>query len=161
MTKQWTACIAAAFFAAISIAAGDFEAGARAYDKGDFATALKEWMPVAEKGGSAAQFNIGLLYQEGQGVPQNYTEAAKWFERSADQGYLKAEHNLGAMYASGRGVKRDYVQAYKWMSLCAAGGDGGCASQRDQIAQKLSAGKLAKAQQLASEWKPAAAQQNQ
>ncbi len=155
MTKQWAGYIAASFLAALSVAGADFQAGARAYDKGDFATALKEWLPVAEKGGSAAQFNIGLMYQEGQGVPQNFSEAAKWFERSADQGYVKAEHNLGAMYATGRGVKRDYVQAYKWMSLCAAGGDGGCASQRDQIAQKLSAGKLAKAQQLASEWKPA------
>jgi len=149
----------AAFAAAASLAGADYAAGLRAYQNGDYATAMKEWRAVAEDGGAAAAFNVGLMYEEGQGVPQNYTEAAKWFERSAEQGYAKAQHNIGAMYATGRGVKRDYIQAYKWMSLCAAKGESGCADQRDQIGQKLSAGKLAKAQQLASEWKPAGAQQ--
>ena len=140
----------------------DFAAGAAAYDKGDYATALKEWEPLAQAGGSAAQFNLGLLYYDGKGVPQDFSEAAKWFERSADRGYVKAQHNLGAMYAVGKGVKQNYILAYKWLSLCAATGEGSCASQRDMVAEKLnSPKKLASAQRLAREWKPVPAQTEQ
>jgi TPR repeat protein len=137
----------------------DFAAGSTAYEKGDYATALKEWGPLAKAGGSAAQFNLGLLYYDGRGVPQNFSEAAQWFEKSADHGYVKAQHNLGAMFAVGKGVKRDPVQAYKWLSLCAAGGEQSCLEQRDLVAAKLSSAKLATAQRLAREWKPVASPQ--
>jgi hypothetical protein len=139
---------------AVSILRADFAAGAAAYDKGDYATALKEWEPLARAGGSAAQFNLGLLYYDGRGVPQDFAQAAEWFEKAANQGYTKAQHNLGAMYAVGKGVKRDYVQAYKWLSLCAASDAQACAAQRDLAAQKLSASKLAAAQRLTRDWKP-------
>ena len=139
----------------VAIAPGeDFAAGAAAYERGDYSTALKEWEPLAKAGGSAAQFNVGLLYYDGRGVPQDFSEAAQWFEKSADHGYAKAQHNLGAMYAVGKGVKRDYVQAYKWLSLCAASGEESCVAQRDLVAAKLSSSKLANAQRLAREWKP-------
>jgi TPR repeat protein len=95
-----------------------------------------------------------LLYYDGRGVPQDFAEAARWFERSADQGYTKAQHNLGAVYAVGKGVKRDYSKAYMWLSLCAASGDSSCTGQRDLVAGKLSASKLTAAQRLTREWKP-------
>jgi TPR repeat protein len=144
-------------FAVASLASAgpaDFAAGLAAYQKRDYDAALKEWQPLADGGSPDAQFNVALLYEAGQGVPRNYEEAAKWFARAANQGHVRAQHNLGAMYGIGEGVKRDYVQAYKWMSLCAAKGDGGCVSQRDQIEKKLKRKKLARAQRLASEWKP-------
>ncbi len=131
----------------------DFNAGLAAYEKGDYATALKEWQTLAQSGGAAAQYNLGLLYYDGKGVPQDFGEAAKWFERAADQGYAKAQHNLGAVYAVGKGVKRDYGKAYMWLSLCAASGDSSCAGQRDLVAEKLSGSKLAAAQRLTREWK--------
>lgn len=132
----------------------DFAAGAAAYEKGDYSTALSEWQPLAEAGGSAAQFNLGLLYYDGKGAPQDFARAAEWFEKASEQGYAKAQHNLGAMFAVGRGVKRDYTQAYKWLSLCAAAGDQSCSAQRDLVAQKLSSSKLAAAQRLTRDWKP-------
>ncbi len=132
----------------------DFATGLSAYEKGDYATALKEWEPLAQAGGSAAQYNLGLLYYDGKGVPQDFSEAAKWFERAADQGYTKAQHNLGAVYAVGKGVKRDYGKAYMWLSLCATSGDSQCAEQRDLVAKKLNASKLAAAQRMTREWKP-------
>jgi TPR repeat protein len=135
-------------------APADFAVGLAAYQKGDYAAALKEWQPLAESGSADAQFNVGLLYEAGQGVARSYEEAAKWFARAANQGHVKAQHNLGAMYGVGEGVQRDYVRAYKWLSLCAAKGDGGCASQRDQVEKKLKPRKLAEAQRLAGEWKP-------
>ena len=138
----------------VTILQADFAAGAAAYDKGDYATALKEWEPLAQAGGAAAQFDLGLLYYDGRGVPQDFAQAAEWFEKAANQGYAKAQHNLGAMYAVGKGIKRDYAQAYKWLSLCAAAGEESCAAQRDLIAQKLSSSKLAAAQRLTRDWKP-------
>ena len=133
----------------------DFVTGTAAYEKGDYATALKEWEPLAKAGGSAAQFNLGLLYYDGKGVPQDFAEAARWFLKSADHGYVSAERNLGNMYAVGKGVKLDYVQAYKWLSLCASTGEEKCAAQRDLVADKMkSPKKLAEAQRLAREWKP-------
>ena len=134
--------------------AADFTVGLKAYQSGDYAAALKEWRPLAEQGGAAAQFNLGLLYYDGKGVPQDFQQAADWFALSADHDYTKAQYNLGEMYAVGKGVKRDYIQAYKWLNICASKGDETCASHRDLIAQKLKGSKLAAAQRMSSEWKP-------
>jgi TPR repeat protein len=138
--------------AAAIAGAADFAAGLAAYQKGDYAAALKEWRPLAEQGGAAAEFNLGLMYLEGQGLPQDYALAAAWFNKSAEQDYAKAQYNLGALYGAGKGVRRDYVQAYKWLNLCAAKGDARCAEQRDLVAKKLKASQLSTAQRLSSEF---------
>src|ERR1700736_1533828 len=139
-------------FLALSTRAADFTVGLSAYQKGDYVTAANEWRPLAEKGDAPSQFNLGLLYVDGHGVPQDFGQAVNWFERSAKQDYVKAQLNLGAMYGGGKGVKRDYVQAYKWLNVCAAKGDMRCQSERDLVARKLSRSQLVTAQQLASEW---------
>ena len=58
----------------------------KAFQHGDYLTAYKLWKPLAEAGNEAAQNNLGILYREGKGITQNYSEAIKWFQRSADQG---------------------------------------------------------------------------
>jgi len=140
-------------FAAISGGA-DFTTGLNAYNKGDYATAAKEWRPLADQGVAAAQFNLGLMYYDGHGVPLDFAQAADWFTKAAEQDYAKAQYDLGAMYGVGKGVKRDYVQAYKWLNLCAAKGDDRCAEQRDLVAKKLRASQLTAAQRLSSEFTP-------
>lgn len=142
-------------FAAVA-ARADFAAGVKAYEAHDYTRAAREWRPEADAGNATAQFNLGLLYYEGQGVPQDYAEAARWFQSAADQGYSRAQRNLGNMYGVGQGVKRDSQQAYKWLSLCAASGDNKCAAQRDLVAKKLHGAKLTEAQRMAREWKPVA-----
>jgi TPR repeat protein len=139
---------------ALTAAGADFAKGLSAYEKGDYRTALEEWKPLAEEGDAPSEFNVGLLYYDGHGVPQDYPEAVRWFERASERGYTKAQHNLGAMYGVGKGVKRDYVLAYKWLSICTAAGDQGCESQRNLVEKKLSASKLQAAQRLARDWKP-------
>jgi uncharacterized protein len=135
-------------------ASADFHAGLDAFQKGDYVEAAKQWHPLADDGDPVAQYNLGLLYLDGKGVPQSPTEAANWFRRAAEQDYTEAQHNLGAMYGSGQGVKRDYIQAYKWLNICAAKGNLGCMTQRDLIAKKLKSGQLTEAQRLATEFKP-------
>jgi uncharacterized protein len=142
-----------AFTAAIPTLA-DFQAGVDAFQKGDYATAAKEWRPLAEAGDPIAQFNLGLLYLDGHGVPQSPAEAASWFRRAAEQDYVPAQHNLGAMYGTGQGVKRDLIQAYKWLNICAAKGNSGCVTQRDLLAKKLKPGQIAEAQRLATQFQP-------
>ncbi len=100
----------------------DFQAGFAAWDRGDYATALREWKPLAEQGDAVAQFNIGLMYGNGRGVPQDYAEAVKWYRKSAEQGYANAQNNIGLMYDNGQGVPQDYAEALKWFRKAAEQG---------------------------------------
>ncbi len=102
--------------------AGPFEEGVAAHDRGDYATAVRLMRPLAEQGDTAAQNNLGLMYSNGQGVPQDYAEAMKWYRIAAEQGDATGQSNLGFMYAKGQGVPQDYVKALKWYRLAAQQG---------------------------------------
>ena len=78
---------------------------------------------AADQGYAMAQVNLGLMYYNGRGVPQDYAQAMKWFRLAADQGYAMAQYNLGTMYAKGQGVPQDDAQAVKWYRLAADQGD--------------------------------------
>ncbi len=90
--------------------AGSIE-GAAAYLRGDYATALREYRPLAKQGNAEAQFFLGVMYEQGQGVPQDYAKAVKWYRKAAEQGYADAQHTLGVMYEYGEGVPQDYAEA--------------------------------------------------
>ena len=77
----------------------------------------------AERGDAGAQFNLGVRYDKGQGVPQDSKEAVKWYRLSAEQGNVDAQFNLGFMYNEGHGVQQDYKEAEKWSRLAAEQGD--------------------------------------
>jgi TPR repeat protein len=104
-------------------AGADFQAGMDAYKHGDYATALREWRPLAERGDAAAQYNLGLLYDNGQKVRQDYVQARQWYEKSAAQENVDAQFMLGEIYRSGRGVPQDYVTARHWYEKAALQGD--------------------------------------
>ena len=130
-----------------------------AYDRGDYATALKEWQPLAEQGKADAQLGLGAMYFYGQGVPQDYAEAVKWYRLAAEQGQADAQIALGFMYYFGHGVPQDYVQAHMWYSLAAERSSPGedrdqLISYRDEVEAKMSPDQVAEAQRLAREWKP-------
>jgi TPR repeat protein len=101
----------------------DYQKGFTAYKSGDYATALREWEPLAKQGYAAAQSNLGFMYDEGRGVLQDYKTAVKWFRLAAEQGYADAQYNLGVMYDEGRGVLQDYKTAVKWYRLAAEQGN--------------------------------------
>ena len=92
----------------------DFVKGLKAYNKGDYQQAYGIFRSLAEDGDSSAQFNLGLMYYEGQGIPQNDVEAIRWYRAAAEQGHAKAQFNLGNRYAHGRGVAQNYVEAVRW-----------------------------------------------
>ena len=64
----------------------DFDKGLDAYDRGDYATALREFKPLAEQGDAYAQYNLGVMYDKGIGVPQHHKTAVKWYTLAAKQG---------------------------------------------------------------------------
>ncbi len=85
--------------------------------RGDYATAIREWRPLAKQGMADAQYKVGVMYGEGLGVPQDDAEAARWYRKAAEQGYAEAQFNLGSMYYHGHGVPQDYVQAHMWSNV--------------------------------------------
>ena len=89
----------------------DWQKGLSAYRSGDFATALREWTPLAKQGNAAAQYNLGLMYANGRGISQDYKTAVKWYRLAAEQGNAVAQFNLGMMYKEGKGVPQDYKTA--------------------------------------------------
>ncbi|MEN6604756.1 MAG: tetratricopeptide repeat protein, partial [Bryobacteraceae bacterium] len=88
-----------------------------AYNRGDYATAVREWKWLATRDHELAQYNLGVMYAQGVGVAQDDAEAARWFREAAQRGHARAQYNLGSMYFNGNGVAKDYVQAHMWLSL--------------------------------------------
>ncbi|MHB1202178.1 MAG: tetratricopeptide repeat protein [Acidithiobacillus sp.] len=84
---------------------------------------LKTLLERAQAGDAAAQYNLGVQYFAGAGVPQNYLEAAKWYGAAADQGDAQAQFNLGLMFYSGTGIPKNIAYAYELFSLAARQGD--------------------------------------
>ena len=101
---------------------GDFQKGADAYEKGDYATAFREWKPLADQGDASAQHNLGVMYDEGYGVLQDHKAAVKWYTLAAEKGLDYAQFNLGFMYRNGVGILQDFKTALKWYILSAEEG---------------------------------------
>jgi hypothetical protein len=139
--------------------AQDFGKGLEAYERGDYATALHEWQPLAEQGIAVAQYNLGVMYDNGQGVMQDYAAAVKWYDLAAAQGFADAQYNLGNMYAAGKGVVQDDVVAVKWYDLAAGRFQGYESEKRDKalrnrdiVTSRMTPAGIANAQRLVREW---------
>jgi S1-C subfamily serine protease len=85
-----------------------------AYDAGQFDEALRIWQTLADQGDANAQINLGAMYDNGKGVPEDPATAVKWYSLAALQGNRQAQYYLGLMYASGRGVALDMSAATEW-----------------------------------------------
>ena len=89
----------------------------------DCAEAVKWCRKAAEKGNPRAQFNLGQMYEWGNGVPQDFAEAVKWYRQAAEQGGAAAQFKLGLCYCNGQGVPQDYAQGVKWYRQSAEQGE--------------------------------------
>ena len=103
----------------MATARADRQDGVAAYERGDYATALREWRPLSVQGDAGAQFNLGVMYKIGRGVPQS---------------------DGGPVHGKGQGVPQDYVQAHTWLNLAAAQGTKLVSMNRDIIADKMTPG---------------------
>jgi len=138
-------------------AMADFDEAMAAYRAQDYAAALAELQSLAEAGQADAQYQLGLMYAEGEGVMPDDVEATAWFRRAAEQGMPDAQFNLGLSYASGMGVVDDPVHAHKWFNLAAAILPPGeerdrAVGARADVEAELSTAQIAEAQRLATIW---------
>ena len=114
--------------------------------------AFKWFKQAAEYGYVDAEAELGQCYEDGDGVDQNYAEAAKWYRKAAEHvpnlgGAGQGRNNLGLLYMAGLGVPKDYVQAYMWFSLC--DNEANLATARAELTPL----QILHAQQMADEWK--------
>jgi uncharacterized protein len=143
---------AAAFVAILapaSVTAQNFSIGMTALYAGDYATAMREWRPLAEQGDARAQYRVGSLYSTGRGVARDYIEAARWYRAAARQGQIEAQCALGAWYRIGRGVPQDFITAHMWSNICAAHGRETGEVMRDFAAQQMTSEDIREAQRRA------------
>lgn len=129
--------------------AASFQSGVDSYNQGDFISAYEEFFELAQRGHVDAQNNLGVLYQTGRGIAQDYLAAARWYRRAARRGHADAQNNLAALYVNGYGVPQDYMMAYAWFNLAASQGVIEAQQHRDVIATRLSPEQIHQAQQIA------------
>jgi len=99
---------------ALPATAQDQQKAQAAFERSDYAVALKEWRPLAKRGNASSQFNLGLMYENGLGVPQDHVQAVTWYRKAAEQGHSDAANNLGSLYDKGLGVRQDHARALEW-----------------------------------------------
>ena len=93
---------------------------------------LQKTLQSARQGNAAAQFNLGLMYDSGRGVRQDYTKAVQWYRKAAEQGQAEAQYNLGVMYEEGQGVSTNRKVAKEWFGkACDNGKQLGCDAYRE------------------------------
>jgi TPR repeat protein len=136
----------------------DLEAGRQAFRNKEFKKAFSEFLPLAQKGDRVSQFYLGVLYNHGTGVEQNWAKAVQYYRLSADQGYAKAQCNLGTMLGQGAGAPKDPVEAHMWFYLAAQSDDGEAVENGrhnlKENARNLSPRQLEEALTRARNWKP-------
>ena len=126
--------------------AGDFDAAAKAYQKRDYVTAITLFFSLADKGHATAQFNLGVMHENGTGVVQDFKKSVGWYRMAAEQGYVKAQFNLALMYEGGKWVKQDYILAHMWYNLAAKNGDKFGTLSRDIVANQMTPAQISEAQ---------------
>ncbi len=123
MRKSLILALAAVALGAVGASADTLQDGARYFQRADYNRALASWRPLAVQGNPVAQNNLGIMYLDGKGVPQNTSEAVRYLSLSAAAGSSLGQNNLGGLYRDGKGVPRDYGRASQWFSASAAQGN--------------------------------------
>ncbi|MDH3241078.1 MAG: sel1 repeat family protein [Alphaproteobacteria bacterium] len=125
MLRSTPSLVLAALLILAPIAASlaqDYEAGVKAYNRGDYSAALKHWKPLADKGNAQAQHYLGLMYTQGFGLPKDHAKAVAWFKKAAQAGHIPAAYNLGFRYLRGEGVRQNAKAGAHWIRRAAGAG---------------------------------------
>lgn len=119
MLKKMLATNILVFGFAVPAAAVSLEDGRAAYEHRDFAIAERLFRPLAEHGNAIAQYNLGVMYYKGEGVPQSYPNAVFWYRHAAWQGDASAQLGLGVLCYNGQGTLQSYTEALTWFRQAA------------------------------------------
>ena len=111
--------------------------------------ATNEAEVATEQEYTASQYNVGLMYERGEGVAQDYKEAIKWYGKDAEQGDRDAQFRLSLMYGKGLGVDQDYIEAYKWCILASEQGNENAIKLKQLLPKELTEHQIAEGERLA------------
>ena len=114
------------------------------------AATFDETMALAKQGNSWGQLMLAIMYDKGEGVPENDVEAVKWYRKAAVQGEADAQHNLGIMYYAGEGVTENNISAYVWMSMAKTHGNLNAAKSLEILKPHMTKQQIAVGQALAA-----------
>ena len=123
-----------------------------AIDRRGHALSTDELRKLADQGDPDAEWQMGILYHDGEAVPKDDALAVRWFELAAAQGYVRAQSTLGAYYWAGRGVPQDLSRAYFWSQLALAQGDEDSKSRLEGLSAQMTQAQVAAARQQAEAW---------
>jgi len=142
---------------AASTVSGQSSANQRSADRGSTsqraqAKSLPDLRKLAGQGDADAQWQMGVRYHNGEGVPRDDVQAMQWFLRAAEQGHVTAQATLGAYYWAGRGVPQDLSKAYFWSALALAQGDENSKSRLEGLASQMTRVQVSAARQQAEVW---------
>lgn len=129
--------------------AGPYDDVLFAKHSGAFGNARSLLQPLALQGDANSQFQLSLLYSNGQGGPADPKEAVKWLRLAAKKGHASAQSNLGAAYSRGWGVPQNYVRAVVWFTLAAASGSKEAQTNRDVTLRRMTPQDISQANDLA------------
>ncbi len=121
-----------------------------AHQLGDYPPALELFHKLAEQGVAEAQFYMGHMHAEGQGLPRDYTRAADWYTLAAHQGHPQAQNYLGLLYYEGRGVHKSFRDAFIYFELAAADDYADAHNNRLIVARKMNSAQITEAQKAAA-----------
>lgn len=113
--------------------------------------AFGEWKPLAEQGHAEAQFNLGILYAEGQGVAADKKEGIRWWRKAAELGNVDSQIYLGALYYDGLDLAKDYPRSYMWFKIAADSGDQQASNLRRVVADFMTSAQKTEARRLVQE----------
>lgn len=148
-----TAMLAIALVTSTLAQAQTFDQSVAAAERGDNGTALTGFKNLAEKGHAKSQFNLGVIYRNGQGVPADDQLAMAWYRKAADQGDAAAQYNVGEMYRNGQGVDKEDQTAYYWLLLASTQGHLNAARNRDFLVRRLTPEQRAAVEVAVRNWK--------
>ena len=109
---------------------------------------------MAEHGHASAQYYLGLMYEQGDGVEQDHVESARWYTRAAVQGDGLSQMSLSFLYLEGEGVALDLVEALKWLYLAKDSQIRGADMGIDLTKQKMTPAQIESARRKAQAWRP-------
>ena len=157
MTNGYRALTAFFFVTVVSMhghiaTAANYRDVAELLRTGSFQTAHSQLLTLATKDNAEAQFQLGLMAHLGRGIPQNFLEAQKWYERAAKAGEVQSQNNLGVIYRDGLGIPVDAVVAYKWFSLAASQRNVQAIANLRVLRQGLNKADILRGQRLAQQY---------
>ena len=113
---------------------------------------FEDTLSLANQGIPTAQVSLAFMYENGNGVPQDYAEAMRWYRLAAEQGNAGSQFNLGLMYGTGKGVPRNIVLGYTWLNISAAYGNETAREATIHLEEEeMTLAQIAEAQQLSAE----------